>query len=80
MARSKHCKVCGICVSEFDHHCIWINGCVTRSNYALFVVFVGVHGLFMVYCASLFVLAVAGNIQDDLPLEKLEGFFDKMRS
>jgi len=37
--RSKHCSNCGKCVHKFDHHCIWINGCVGRDNHFLFLLF-----------------------------------------
>jgi palmitoyltransferase len=39
-ARSKHCSVCGFCVPHFDHHCVWLNRCVTKHNYLIFLAFV----------------------------------------
>ena len=36
-ARSKHCSLCDECVEHFDHHCYWINKCITRHNYLKFL-------------------------------------------
>lgn len=33
---AKHCRKCNKCRSGFDHHCIYINNCVTTSNYIPF--------------------------------------------
>ena len=36
---SKHCIICDRCYENFDHHCYWINKCVAKNNYTLFIIF-----------------------------------------
>ena len=31
-----HCIVCNGCVSEFDHHCSWLNICISKKNLGWF--------------------------------------------
>ena len=39
-SKSAHCNLCNNCVSEFDHHCIWLGTCVGGNNYPFFIWFV----------------------------------------
>jgi len=37
--RTKHCHLCERCINKFDHHCIWIGGCVGELNHRRFYLF-----------------------------------------
>lgn len=70
-ARSKHCKICDVCVSKLDHHCIWIRGCVGEHNYKYFLGFISSHSL-MCFVGSIISLKCLNSIVDDMGLWGLQ--------
>ena len=37
--RSYHCDVCNTCITQYDHHCPWINNCIGKHNIGRFILF-----------------------------------------
>ncbi|CAK5078305.1 unnamed protein product [Meloidogyne enterolobii] len=52
-----HCSICGICVLNMDHHCIWLNQCVGACNHRYFLQFIG----FTALGCGTFVLAASNT-------------------
>jgi hypothetical protein len=60
--RTRHCRLCDVCVHGYDHHCAWLNVCIGHRNLRLFHAFLGVHAALAGYgCAFVwwFLSAVA---------------------
>uniref|UniRef100_A0A8R1DJS6 Palmitoyltransferase n=2 Tax=Caenorhabditis japonica TaxID=281687 RepID=A0A8R1DJS6_CAEJA len=73
MEHTKHCAVCGYCVNNFDHHCPWLNSCITRRNMREFVMFVV--SVFM--SSSIYCLATSHYAIVQVEDKGLEKFLEK---
>jgi len=59
--RVKHCFTCNKCVADFDHHCRYLNVCITLGNYKAWSTFVLGLLILMVLC----VVGSAGEMLDN---------------
>ena len=57
-----HCIVCNGCVSEFDHHCSWLNICISKKNLSwfraflyIFLVYIILNLVFFAYSKYIFI-------------------------
>ena len=49
---SEHCIICNKCYEGFDHHCYWINNCVAKRNYSIFITFLFIALLMLITILS----------------------------
>lgn len=52
-ARSKHCRICNVCVARMDHHCPWVMTCLGAENYRWFLLMLLSLGVLLAYGAHL---------------------------
>lgn len=61
MGSSKHCRSCNICRLDFDHHCFFLNNCVTyKANYSYFligIIFLGISAVFTTFLCIYVIMA-----------------------
>ena len=55
---TKHCIICDCCYEKFDHHCYWINKCVAKKNFCLFIFFLFETALYLMLMLILSVLSI----------------------
>lgn len=73
---TKHCRECNKCRFGFDHHCIYINNCVTVSNYTHF--FYGILSLTTVAIISIVQAGININrlvVERDATLARFSSFY-----
>ncbi|OHS98717.1 hypothetical protein TRFO_08709 [Tritrichomonas foetus] len=62
---AKHCRSCNICRLNFDHHCFFLNNCVTSDNYQLFLSGIILLGISSIFTTFLCIFVIMGNEYDD---------------
>ena len=63
---SFHCIICDKCIGHYHHHCFWVNNCVGRKNFLIFILFVFFMTVFAVQFSLFGLLSIiySGNNVD----------------
>lgn len=68
---SKHCIICDSCYDRFDHHCYWINKCVAKNNYILFLMFLFETALYLLTILVITVLSLTEFIKNKFEVKRI---------
>ena len=59
----EHCGMCGVCVENMDHHCVWVGKCVAKNNRFSFYAMIVFIGFIYAYIILLSILKYTSNIR-----------------
>jgi len=67
-----HCRKCGLCIEEFNHHCGWIGKCIAKNNLYEFYFLIFWIVVIILYYTAAFVVAHYNWLEYELNLKKSE--------
>jgi hypothetical protein len=71
----KHCRCCGVCRRDFDHHCFFLNNCITNSNYRWFALGITFLSISAVFTTLLCMWLLMGIAYGSGPLERAASIY-----
>jgi ankyrin repeat protein len=63
--KTVHCIVCDLCIEDFDHHCYYLNKCITKKNLKFFLLFMILFLIYFIINLYLLVLAFMNSEEDN---------------
>eukprot|EP00656_Telonema_subtile_P007017 TRINITY_DN13276_c0_g2_i2.p1 TRINITY_DN13276_c0_g2~~TRINITY_DN13276_c0_g2_i2.p1 ORF type:complete len:610 (-),score=135.51 TRINITY_DN13276_c0_g2_i2:6-1835(-) len=53
-----HCRRCNKCITDFDHHCTFLNACIGKGNYGVFLAMLVIFNILMMLTVAVSVYAI----------------------
>ena len=61
---TRYCRICGSYIPLKDHHCIWLDACISKSNFYPFIGFLFCIFMSLLHAGLLFLTSVCDSIID----------------
>lgn len=75
---SYHCDFCGVCVAGFSHHSDWLNSCIGKANYPVYLGCLGSIGLAGGFQVAAYLGVLVAMVQDKATMIRLNEKYSMM--